>query len=525
MLRQSGYWRAVGQRGKCAAGESVLPVVGFENALESAFPAETADLTRAFPERYDVDAIQRLCDPNGPCLRNFWTLINYDKERLGRARGRGMWRNSDFRALKDEVDHMIQQVTNQQNLAEALCGVVVDGRVEREVQYEVKVPRRSRRYVVRSGAQGIARRFLEALCPHTQDWDIQACCPTMTTQMVRRLAVKDFLTIRHLPALSSVVENPDAAYAEIGLERAEAKQLHLAVLNGGSVPQELQDNQRLRSVSREGCYLRWVAWSAQESLHQYFDKRDWPEATAYHYFWTGAEDYVLDAWSEFVLQQPTRHLSLHFDGLRVDADRVYQSADFKAESEAFIRERTGYTVRLVQKMHCGFWDIARKASAQVLGVNTPDALRPSRHAIPAALYHLCPLFADATLDDVERESQARGNVCAYRDWHGRNGLWLVPEKGLGDLNPGQYLVHGESHARPYCIGMDVREDGATLFSQNVKFEATRPVLRRAAADALDRRALVVFMCSFSAPAEVEHDSLVPAEETLLELEAGAVSSE
>ena len=65
-------------------------------------------------------------------------------------------------------------------------------------------------------------------------------------------------------------------------------------------------------------------------------------------------------------REPTRHLSLHFDGIRVDADRI--SADgsveeFCSKSENAIYMNTNFDVTIVQKHHMTFIEHIRQCKS------------------------------------------------------------------------------------------------------------------------------------------------------------------
>ena len=100
--------------------------------------------------------------------------------------------------------------------------------------------------------------------------------------------------------------------------------------------------------------MRWIACSPQQDLYSQVESDDsnaWPENTVFHYLWTGVEDVCLEALTDFIRQEPIVHLSLHFDCVRVDAERVRRSGNFKAEADHYVFDRTGYRVELVRNEH------------------------------------------------------------------------------------------------------------------------------------------------------------------------------
>ena len=62
----------------------------------------------------------------------------------------------------------------------------------------------------------------------------------------------------------------------------------------------------------------------------------WPEQSAVYYLWAAAEDIVMTAWLHFALQHQPRHLSLHYDGMRVELPQGVTAADFSEQCSKHI---------------------------------------------------------------------------------------------------------------------------------------------------------------------------------------------
>ena len=54
------------------------------------------------------------------------------------------------------------------------------------------------------------------------------------------------------------------------------------------------------------------------------------------YFWTAAEDIVMSSWLTFALQHKPNHLSLHYDGMRVQLPLGVTVEDFCKQCSARI---------------------------------------------------------------------------------------------------------------------------------------------------------------------------------------------
>jgi hypothetical protein len=94
---------------------------------------------------------------------------------------------------------------------------------------------------------------------------------------------------------------------------------------------------------------------------------EWPEASAFSHLWMGVEDFISEKWADFCMQQGPDHLSLHYDGIRIDkgtiqnhAARASRSAEegstpanpldmYIGECVRYIRDQAGYDVRIQEK--------------------------------------------------------------------------------------------------------------------------------------------------------------------------------
>ena len=82
------------------------------------------------------------------------------------------------------------------------------------------------------------------------------------------------------------------------------------------------------------------------------------------------EDHILASLQKAIQAKPTTHLSLHFDGVRVDKDRVQLegvgSDNLRRLLENAILEDIGYEVQLAVKEHLSFLQLVAKASLEPL---------------------------------------------------------------------------------------------------------------------------------------------------------------
>ena len=109
---------------------------------------------------------------------------------------------------------------------------------------------------------------------------------------------------------------------------AEGKEIIHAVINGGSIPAEFSDNPFLKTLQRTSLWLRMVAISACPDVFQALNidaDCKWPAASTFAYMYQGAEDYILEAMVGYCLPFHVNHLSLHYDGIRVDEGLVREA--------------------------------------------------------------------------------------------------------------------------------------------------------------------------------------------------------
>ena len=114
-----------------------------------------------------------------------------------------------------------------------------------------------------------------------------------------------------------------------------------------------------------------LRWWACELLPEMLDfalanprKHLWAENFAFHYVWTTAENQCLLALVDHVRSADFRHLSLHFDGVMVDAARCGRDEDFGAGAVHAIESGTGFKVEVVQKHSKTFLDIVRSKASK-----------------------------------------------------------------------------------------------------------------------------------------------------------------
>ena len=114
------------------------------------------------------------------------------------------------------------------------------------------------------------------------------------------------------------------------------------------------------------------------------------------YMGSSVEDTVLQTWSNYLLSKQPTHLSLHFDGVRINADLVEDVEALLSACQEKIKEATGFNVQIRQKIYQHF--LESLACHDVTDLNdVPAELQKSPNCVPCALWHLAAAGDKANL--------------------------------------------------------------------------------------------------------------------------------
>ena len=241
------------------------------------------------------------------------------------------------------------------------------------------------------------------MAPQTVDVDIANCMFTVIPQLLRSLQISPEMTRVFKPELDLLEElrtkREDLCGDILKLSVSQGKKILNLVAMGGAVPKQRFDNnpaaaQLLDNVAKAGRFVRWVACSCmpQELKVLTSDQKvDWPAASCAAHFWQGAEAALMRRFLDFARQKPLNHLSLQFDGARIDKSRVLAENDettegsydpFLAAAGSYVAANpAGVTVEFKVKEHLGFIQLLSRVSASS---RVPKArrlsLEPSRPA-------------------------------------------------------------------------------------------------------------------------------------------------
>jgi hypothetical protein len=520
----------------------IMPAADFFQVVN----CQKADDKEIFKETVNAKSVQAIVEKDCS-LQNIDALLSFFQHKAknnSRKRGRTSAQAEETRA---RFDKLAAKIADQQRTCKALAHMGLHDAIHaaspakrlgskteplstHSVIYSYAGERfaRDRRYAHGFAAQTCSRRLQQLLFPHTVDLDIQNCCLTILLQLYEKLSPQPPLPGPALDFLRQCVQDRAAVCTQkLQVPLSEGKQLINSVLHGASLPSKFKDCSYAKLLQQLSIYMRWLACSIFreefESLSAKGEKRN-PDATVFFYMWTAVEDAILSAWvSNIQSSHSPTHLSLHFDGIRLNSDLkswANQQQQFLQECEHHIRTETGFTVSIVEKKHSVMLELLEAASTRTTHLSeVPRLLLQPGNSIPCACWHLLDDDQKQTLMDsltaCSREnsySQDRG-VRSYKQLPQK----LMPVYGLPPPETTRFLLHVERQCRPRCVAvvcdqalMEVHvTDGAK--QHDLSFEA----FSGAYAAAVDRLMIASFALETD-EAEASSD-----EKVLLDLEAGS----
>ena len=323
-----------------------------------------------------------------------------------------------------------------------------------QYQYTDAVSVRSRRFVQGFGVQKCAQHIQYHLLSHTVDLDIRNCCITLTLQLLEKLEPSPPLPNDVLESLKEWVTSRERVCQDIlKLPVAEGKQVVNAILNGGTLPEKLKDCTWTRRLQRASIYFRWLACSLlQDDYKELLRKgeKPFPSATMFYYMWTAVEDFVLEHWCRFLLRLKPTHLSLHFDGVRVNTNTHDDVSALQKECEEHIKTNTGFTVSLAEKKHLHVEDLLFSLSETKEQVDeVPEFLLADGNCIPCALWHLSDAQARERFETIFSQDCTENRYCnerkhrTYKQCSDMLKLLFTPCQGLPEPLEGKFILHLE----------------------------------------------------------------------------------
>ena len=248
---------------------------------------------------------------------------------------------------------------------------------ENKVPYKPSRPWASRDFVKDNlGGQRLPQFVQEIISPRTIDIDISNCMFTVLHQLIRLMQIeKDIKAAfrEELDLLEQLANRRDDLCKNVlKVEVQVGKAILNAVAMGQSVPAyRFKKNDGaislLEGVAKLARFVRWLAATCMPdelAVLAKDSKVNWAYSSCASFFWQGAEAMIMRKFLDFVRQKPAAHVSLQFDGARIDRKRIIAEHDGEDadESATFCRkvamhvafECNGFRPEFKRKAHEAF---------------------------------------------------------------------------------------------------------------------------------------------------------------------------
>ena len=92
----------------------------------------------------------------------------------------------------------------------------------------------------------------------------------------------------------------------------------------------------INGLDKVGRLSRMLRWLASSGLPDDFNRLHgenckWAFGSCFAIWWQRFENHLALQWVEFIIRRPIQHLSLHFDGVRVDLQSIFGASHNKVE--------------------------------------------------------------------------------------------------------------------------------------------------------------------------------------------------
>ena len=559
---RTDLWKGLSDRGFMIKGCSrhtrgrasvqMQPVLAPRTNFSDVVKIGKADDGQIFRETVSLKAAQAIAN-NSCSLQNMETLLSFfqskvraSKPKRGRASEQAEAEMLKFEKLACKVrDHqkackaLIQLRLHEESMQSPPPKKVTAKTVqcmEHSVTYRYVGIRasRDRRYANGFAAQTCSRRMQQFLFPHTVDLDIQSCCLTILVQLYDKLLPEPPLPDEVLSLLRRCVADRKAVCEkELRVSAVNGKQMINSVLHGGPLPPEIKNCDAGKNLLRLSIYMRWLACSTFPDefgrLSKEPEKRN-PDATVFFYFWTTVEDWIVESWTSKLRSVSPEHLSLHFDGVRLNSNLRAWASDqhqFLGACERHIEQDTGFKVKIVEKQHFSLLQLLQRTASQTADVEgVPEALLKPSNSICLACWHLsdCP---EDVLNAISAASEANAyaedrRLRSYKQCADMFQLKLCAAHGLPPCRDGRFLLNLECEVCPHCVAVtvDQKAQKVEVFASGKRLCMSYQQLLDAYSVCTD--SLLVVNFAFSSDKADVKDA---CGQILLDLEAGSSDSE
>ncbi|CAE8584402.1 unnamed protein product [Polarella glacialis] len=401
---------------------------------------------------------------------------------------------------------------------------------------------RGRRYVVGTGAQSLSRRLQRVAFPHTMDLDQVNSVFVILDQLLDKLEISTVIPNDIRKVIQDCAHRREQVCRDdLQTDISTGKQLLHSVLHGGLLKTPHESNAFLQKLQKASIYLRWLACSIMPDAYEFYcnqpDKK-FPECTVLQHLCTIVEDHIMEALTDFIRFHPVQHLSLHFDGIRLNVDYRLnvdepQDVDILMRlAENHIAEATGFLVQFKVKRHQYLSELINEHTVSKTKVDVPHIFLKRGNCIPLALAHITGQYQhiQTGLSDTDN----RDNMYAasrfsrtYRQALTLTHCKLVPHTGFAIDADGVYLLHTDGAGSPHCIGVTVKDakSSVIIWDGEEQFALPWSEFNLIVNSAIDASSFITFRVFSSADACIWPTDIDKADlETLLELQAGGTKA-
>ena len=217
---------------------------------------------------------------------------------------------------------------------------------------------------------------------------------TLLHQLVKLIKVTPVIPTDVLETLDLCANQRDMIASDIlKTSPAECKSMLTAVFNGEQPGDKWKGHAFTSKVRALGRYMRWLACSVLPHVYQERMENvdcNWPQASTLYYMWTALEDYILGKIVDFITASPVQHLSLHYDGVRVQySEAIPNVTEMCKDIGLYVAKETGFVVQLREKTHSPLFAMIYKSWAvqNSAFVALPEILKKMGNASPRHCVH------------------------------------------------------------------------------------------------------------------------------------------
>ena len=190
---------------------------------------------------------------------------------------------------------------------------------------------------------------------------------------------------------------------------------------------------------------------------------------------------ILQVWAEHIIAMKPRHISLHFDGVRVSNEVASNVDSFIGQCQQVIKEKTAFNIKIALKTHGTIRELVEERGTPYAAARTmPPHLLTVGNCIPCSLWHCFPeskAVISAAIQDTTQNCNEEAKKLGYRSYRSvaaTTGIDLVGCTGLPPESVKSFLLHYEGNGHPHCgcVKHDATGGATTILDGGSGFRMT-----------------------------------------------------